>query len=350
MAIFSIPDVRIVGISACVPQNEISNEDYHWISKKERELLIKTTGVNTRRKAPVGMTTSDLCFEATEKLIKDLKWDKDSIDILIFVSQSRDYMVPQTSGILQDRLKLSKKCMAFDVSMGCSAYVYGLSTLNSLVHSGRIKRGLLLMGDTSTYGSYRDKSTYPLFGDAGTTTAVEYSEGYQKTFFNLETDGSGYKAIMAKSGGARHFPKRKDLEYKKYGKGIYRNDLQISLDGIKVFNFSLREVTPNIKQTLSFANINIEAIDYFILHQANLLINNTIRKLLKVDPDKWPNSITKYGNTSSASIPITIVSELREIAQKQKLKLMLSGFGVGLSWGSVIVETDKIVCPEVLEL
>jgi 3-oxoacyl-[acyl-carrier-protein] synthase-3 len=349
MATFTISDVRIAGIAACVPRNIVSNENYTWVSKKERDQLIKTTGVTTKRMAPRGVTTSDLSIPATEKLISDLGWNKSDIELLIFISQSRDYLIPGTAHILQDRMGFPKTMMAFDISLGCSAYVYGLSVAMGLISSGQIKKALLIMGDTSSFGSYRDKTTYPLFGDAATVTALEYVPGSSKTYFNLQTDGSGYDAIIIRGGGSRKFPTKEALEYKRYGKGIYRNDLQPSLDGIRVFNFSLREVPPNMKKTLEYSNLTINDIDYFVLHQANLLINDTLRKLMKVEKEKWPYSIHKYGNTSSASIPITIVSELAEIVRKEKIRFLLNGFGVGLSWGSVVVETDSIVCPDVIE-
>jgi 3-oxoacyl-[acyl-carrier-protein] synthase III len=349
MAIFSVSDVRIAGMAACVPKAIISNEDYKWVSKKERDQLIKTTGVITKRVAPKGVTTSDMSIPATEKLLADLGWNKQDVELLIFISQSRDYLIPGTSHILQDRMGFPTTMMAFDISLGCSAFVYGLSVIMGMMSSGQIRKGLLIMGDTSSFASYRDKTTYPLFGDAATVTALEYNPGSSKTFFNLQTDGSGYEAIIIRGGGSRKFPTKEVLTYKRYGKGIYRNDLQPSLDGIRVFNFSLREVPPNMKKTLEYSNNTIDDIDFFVLHQANHLINDTLRKLMKVDKSKWPYSIHKYGNTSSASIPLTIVSELAEKLRTNKLKLHLCGFGVGLSWGSVIVDINSIICPDVIE-
>jgi len=347
MAIFSINNARIAGVSACVPETVISNHDYDWITEKERNLLIKTTGVEKKRVVKKGTTASDLCYVAAEKLIGELKWDKNDIDLLIFVSQSRDYILPHTSAILQDRLKLSKSCMAFDVGLGCTAFVYGLSIINSLISSGRIKKGLLLMGDISSSGSYRDKSSYPLFGDAGTATACEFADGEPDMYYNLQTDGSGYDAIIAPVGGIRNRFAKKSLIYKKFGEGIIRNDVNVVLNGIEVFNFSLREVAPNIIKLLEHADQELETIDYFVLHQANKLMNNTIRMKLKARKERFPLSLDKYGNTSAATIPLTIVTELREMVSSQKLKMIFSGFGVGLSWGSVLAHANKIVCPEI---
>ncbi|MCD4680410.1 MAG: ketoacyl-ACP synthase III [Bacteroidales bacterium] len=351
MAMLSIPNVRIAGISACVPKKEVDNMDYKWISRKERELFIQQVGVRKRRVVDGNTTAADLCFTAAEKLIADLRWDKNEIEAIILVTQSGDYVIPASSIILQDRLGLSHNCLAFDINLGCSGYVYGLSVIGSMITSGNIKKALLLVGDTSTFNaSYRDKSTYPLFGDAGTASAIEYSEGYPEMSFNLQSDGSGYKAIYVHDGGVRNFVSKDTLKQKKISDGIYRNKLQLTLDGIKVFGFSLREVVPNIKTLAKHLDTNIDQYDYFVFHQANRIINQTLIKMLKVPSEKMPLSLGKYGNTSSASIPMTIVSELGEDIRKKNLNLMLSGFGVGLSWGSAVVKTDKIVCPEVIEI
>ncbi len=351
MAIFSIPNIKIAGISACVPRKEVFNIDYKWISLKERQVLIKTTGVEKRRVAEKGTTTSDLCFLAANKLINKLKWERKDIQLLIFVSQSRDFLIPSTSCILQERLGLPKSCIAFDINLGCSGYIYGLSVIGSLISSGNLKKGLLLAGDISSLNcSYRDKSTYPLFGDAGTATAIEYNKQTSDLLFNLQTDGAGYDAIIVPDGGIRNFASKKSFQYKKYSPGIYRNKIQLALNGIDVFNFSLREVVPNVNQLLGYSLKTSDDLDFFVFHQANLLINETLRKKLNIKNEKVPYTIHKFGNTSSASIPLTIVSELREQIQRRSLSLLLSGFGVGLSWGSAIIETNKIVCPEVIEL
>lgn len=352
MAFFQVPNIRIAGISACVPESEFHNKDYDWIGEKERVTLIKTIGVESKRHAQKGTTTSDLCYESANKLIDELGWNKSEIDLLVFVSQSRDYIIPATAGLLQSRLGLSKSCIAFDISLGCSGYVYGLSVIGSMMATGAIKKGLLLTGDISTLNtSYKDKSAFPLFGDAGTATAVEICKDGAPMKFNLQTDGSGYDAIIIPDGGIRNFAdKETSFEYHEISDGIIRNNLNIVLDGIKVFNFSLREVKPNILKLLKEYDISIDDIDYFVFHQANLLMNETIRKQLKLTPEKVPVSLKKYGNTSSASIPLTIVTELSKQVTSTKLNILLSGFGVGLSWGSVQLELDNIVCPPILTL
>jgi len=354
MALFSVSNVRLSGVSGTIPVTEISNFDYKWISMKERELLVKMTGIEKRRVVPGlrTLTASDLCFTAAEKLIQELGWDKNDIDLLIFISQSRDYSLPTTSTILQDRLGLPHTCMTLDICLGCSAYVYGLSVIGSMMQSGMIKKSLLLVGDISTLStSYRDKSAYPLFGDAGTASAFEYDPEAPAIHFNLMSDGSGYDAIIIPDGGLRNwYDRKKSFIYKKFDTGIYRTPLNVHLDGIKVFSFSLREVAPNARELLKYCNKTIEEADYVVLHQANKLINESIRKKLKIPEDRLPYTIHKYGNTSCSSIPVTLVSELQKQLRSGHLKMLLSGFGVGLSWGSVWIETDHVVVPDIIEM
>jgi 3-oxoacyl-[acyl-carrier-protein] synthase-3 len=339
MALFSIHNAKIDGISACVPRNSVSVLDYARLTEKERQLFVKTTGIENRRLADKSITTSDLCFHAAAKLVEELGWNKKEIGLLIFITQSPDYLLPATAPILQDRLGLSTQTIAFDINLGCSAYIYGLSVASSLISNKAVTKALLLVGDVSYYLiAESDRTTYPLFGDAGSATALSFHED-QKLDFNLQSDGSGYDAIIAPVGGCRK-PFSNDLNC----------DTSMSLDGMKVFNFSLREVAPNIRELLKFNGEPKEKFDYYIFHQANLLMNEAIRKKLAIGADRVPYSLRQFGNTSSASIPLTMVTEIRSQLRQQRVHLILSGFGVGLSWGSASCMTDRIVCPELIEI
>jgi len=351
MSQFSIHNIAAKGMAATVPQNTVYNNEYTLLSEKERKLLIKTTGVEEKRAAEKGMTTSDLCYESADRLLDQLKWDRAEVDILIFVSQSSDYYLPATAIILQDRLGLPKSCMAFDIGLGCSGYVYGLSVLSALMSASKMKKGLLLTGDVSSATcSYEDKSTYPLFGDAGTVTALEYDESSDPIHFNLQNDGSGYDKIIIEDGGMRNLVTEKSLVKKEVAKGVVRASLNVALKGMDVFNFSVTEVPKSIREFCTYAEKSIEDYDFLLLHQANKLMNETIRKKLKYPIEQTPYSINKFGNTSSASIPLTIVTELRNQVASQKLDLLLSGFGVGLSWGVCNLPLDKIACLNLVEL
>lgn len=351
MALFSLHNVSIKGIAACVPKKKELTKDYALFSSEEHDLFVKSVGIEERRVAPFEITTSDLCYHSAEKLIKDLDWKKEEIDCLIFVSQSPDYFLPATSIILQHRLGLSKNVMAFDVSLGCSGYVYGLQLISSIISGGQIKKGLLLVGDKSTLSTYiEDKSTYPLFGDAGTATAIEFNPNATPIYFNLQSDGGGEDAIKILDGAARNTVRDDTFEIKEIEPGIKRSRRHLILNGIDIFNFALKEVAPNINELLKFSNIEKENVDFFVFHQANKLINESVRKKLKVlDISKVPYSIKEFGNTSSASIPLTMVTQIKEQLKKHNT-LLLSGFGVGFSWASCVFKTDEIYCSDLIEI
>jgi 3-oxoacyl-[acyl-carrier-protein] synthase III len=351
MAFLTVENIRISGVAACVPKAVESNLDYDYISAIERKFLIKTTGITNRRVAPDGMCTSDMCFAAAERLLADLKIEKTAVEALIFVSQSPDYYLPATSIILQDRLGLSKATLAFDIQLGCSGYVYGLSVIGNLMNSGKLKNALLLVGDKSSFSqSKKDKSTYPIFGDAGTATLLTYDEKASPLYFNLQSDGSGYQAIIIPDGGVRNPMNEKSSVMEKVGEGIERSRRNLWLDGIEVFNFSVREAPANVLNLMQHFNLTLEEVDYFVMHQANQLMNESIRKKLGFAPEKIPYSLHNYGNTSSASIPLTMVTQLRQQLTNNSVNLLFSAFGVGLSWGSLYAANQQIYCAELLEI
>lgn len=353
MTQFTSSNVSIKGVAACVPKKVESNNDYINIDEAERKLLIKTTGIEFRRVAEKGVTGSDVCYEAAEQLIRDLNWNKSEIELLIYVSQSRDYFAPSTATILQDRLGLPKSTIAFDSGLGCSGYVYGLSMISSFINMTKVKKALLLVGDISTFSlTPFDKSTYPLFGDAGTATALEYDEKAAPMYFSLGTDGSGYEAIILPGGCLRHPYDSKTYEMEFVEKGIERSKGNVWLKGVDVFTFSVSVIPPSLKELLAYANQTNDSIDYFVMHQANLLMNETIRKKLKIASEKTPYSLHDFGNTSSASIPLTLVTQLNQELNdlKEEKLFMFSGFGVGLSWGSVIFKSSKIHCSKLIEI
>lgn len=350
MAVFTIPNIKMSGLAASVPRNTEDNAESNLLTETERNLFIKTVGIRYRRVAQQGVTASDLCVAAAQKLLADLNWNRSEIKVLVFITQTPDYIIPNTSSLLQHKLGLPKNCLAFDVNLGCSGYTYGLSIVGSLLQNMPGGKALLLVGDISTKTiSMQDKSTAPLFSDAGTATALEYAEG-GAMHFNLQTDGEGYEDIMIPEGGFRNPVTEKSFEVKEYEKGILRNGLAMKLDGIKIFNFALREIAPNVNTLLQQLNIDKQQVDYFVFHQANLLMLESVRKKLQLPAEKVPYSLYDYGNTSSATVPLTMVVKLRQQLQAQKLHLLLSGFGVGLSWGSVYLETENIVCSELIEV
>lgn len=351
MPIASIDGIRLSGLAASVPKDIQSNRDYPFSTDRERELFIKTVGIEQRRVAPIGLTASDLCYEAADKLFTELGIDRKEIKVLVFVSQTPDYLIPPTSTILQDRLGLPNDCMSIDINLGCSGYVYGLFVASSLMKSLGASKALLLVGDVSTSClSSEDKSTAPIFSDGGSATILEKGGEAEVMHFNLQNDGSGFRAISIPDGGMKSPFSSASLEMRQLDKGIKRNATHLIMEGLEVFNFSQREVVPNIKALLEGISQQARAFDYFVFHQANRLLNEAIRKKLGLEPNQVPYSLKEFGNTSSASIPVTMVTQIREALEQKKLNLVLSGFGVGLSWGSVSLKTDKITCLPLLEI
>ncbi len=351
MSLFSVSKIQLVGVAACVPQNVVSNYDYELISPKERELLVKTVGIEKRRIAQKGICASDLCFEAAQQLLNDLGWERREVEVLVFITQTPDYITPATSNILQQRLGLSKNCIALDINLGCSGYVYGLAVVSSLLQTLGKGKALLLAGDISSATlSEKDKSSAPIFSDAGSATALQWRQNAAPVYFNLQGDGSGYDAIIIPAGGYRHPVDARALEEQTISEGITRNQTHLILKGIDVFNFSVNEVPANVEALLNFAGKDRAAVNYFLFHQANLIINESIRKKLKLTPEQVPYSLRDFGNTSSATIPVTLITQLRNRLISEKLEMVFSGFGVGLSWSSAYLETEKLVCCELIEV
>lgn len=212
-----------------------------------------------------------------------------------------------------------------------------------------MKKGLLLAGDTTTVTkSPKDKSTYPLFGDAGTVTALEFNRTARPLRFHFGTDGKGSEAIIIPDGGFRSFYNEKSTEYKEIEPGIVRNRLQSVLNGPAVFTFGISKAPKSVNAILEYFQIKKEDIDYFIFHQANLFMNEKIRNKLQIEPEKVPYCLKDYGNTSSASIPLTIVTQNANLFKNKKI--LACAFGVGLSWASVVFDIEDFICPALTEI
>jgi len=356
MAFLQVNNVKISGLSACVPKQIDENVNFPMFDNESYKNFVATTGIERKRITSSEICTSDLCVVAAEKLIADLGWNKEEIALLVFVTQTPDYILPATSPLIQDKLGLSKDCYTLDISLGCSGWVYGLSVITSLFNQlpdneKKTAKAILLAGDTiSKICSSTDKSTFPLFGDAGTATALEFSENAVPILFNMNSDGSGYQSIRINDGGFRNFVTNCSFEKTTRGDGIESNNLQLILEGMDVFSFGIKRAPESVNRLLEKFDIDKNAIDYFTFHQANMFMNEQIRKKLKIEIDKIPYSLKDYGNTSSATIPLTMIIELQNELINKKLNHIACGFGVGLSWGSVFFETNKIVCSKLIEI
>ncbi len=352
MAQLSFKDVGIAGLAAAVPANIIDNYSYtlHFEEQAVKEIVDKV-GIKERRFAPDGMTSSDLCFAAAEQLIADMQVNKSEIDLLIFISQTPDYRMPATSIVLQQKLGLSKNTAAFDVSLGCSAFIYGLSIVYSMMQTGGFRKALLLDGETRSRVYHpKDRKTAFLFGDGGVAAIIENHPKYGESFFSLHSDGSKESLIKMDAGGYRNPSSVETLKEKVVDEfGNIRTDEHGYMNGADVFNFVLLEIPGDIKRTLEFACKSMEEIDYFLFHQANSYMNGYLSKKLKLPEEKVPSCIEKFGNTSSVSIPLTMASQMQSLLPDPQT-LLLSGFGVGMSWATCVLNSPGMYISNLVEI
>lgn len=350
MANLKISNVSIRGIAACVPSHIEENIDLPVFKEGEAERVIAQTGIERKHKVEgFGVTAADLCEKAFNNLMEELGWDKESIDILAFVTLTPDYLEPPTGCVMQGRLGLSEKCFTVDLTQGCPGWVNGLASVSALLSSGNLKRAVLLNGDTATLmRSQTDKESLPLFGDAGVATALEFDEGAFGFEFDFGTRGKDFKGIIRHAGGFRHPITEESLLYKDFGENIRRRDTDAVMDGMSVFSFGITTAPKSVLSLCDRYQIQLDDIDLFIMHQANQYLNEKIRKKLRIPVEKTPYSLKDYGNTSGASIPVTIVTQCHERFSNEELDIIACAFGVGLAWGSVHFKTNHIVCPEVI--
>ncbi len=343
MTYLQVSNVKISGITTCVPSRIEDNRELSGFSESEAYRIIESTGIREKRVVDEGVTPSDLCVKAAEYLIKGLQWDREDIDCLIFVSTNRDYLQPTTSCVIHDRLKLKESCYVLDVPCGCPGWIYGLNVMGTFLQTGQLKKGLLLVGDTSTKMNYSfDKSTRPLFGDAGSATAMEFCECSPVMSFSFSTVSSGWREIITLDGGARNPFSKESLIPKDMGDGYCLRPVDCSMNGMNVFAFSLSTPPKVVNELLSHFSVDINNIDYFLCHQANKYIVDKIRKKVGVRSDIVPLSLDTFGNTSNASIPLTIVSRCKDDFKYKKLNVLAVAFGTGLMCGAVNLQTECI--------
>lgn len=312
-----IDNIEIVGIEAAVPCNEVDNTQYiSQITSRRIKKQLELTGVKKRRVTVGEQRASDLAAKAAEKLMQYLAWTKDDVDVMIFVTQSPDLERPSTAFLIQDRLGLSKKCMVYDINFGCDGTVAGLITVSSLLKITKGK-GLLLVGESlAVFGEELDRGEL-LYGDASAAIALQYTESNAKMKFSQFSDGN-----------------RANLLYKPIGKPAY-------MDGNAVLLFGISDVAESVKSFLNQEMSGGEDIDYFVFHQAQKLIIDGIVQEAGIPSDKVLFSSEKFGNTSSASIPLTLCSELGEEMGRETVKVLMCGYGIGLSWGIICMEVQK---------
>lgn len=338
---YALSGVALRGVVCAVPGAPVPNAVIaETLGDQAVADVVKMIGVETRHWSAPDQTTADLCFAAARHLLQKLDWDPGSVDAVIFVTQTPDHPLPASACLLHGRLGLAADCQAFDVNLGCSGYVYGLWLAASLIQSG-CKRVLLLAGETmSRLVDPNDRGTAVLFGDAGSASAIEHDPTAPVMRFRLGSDGSGAGALMVPQGGFR--PVDPD-------RAFTLDPTRLHMDGGEVFTFTLREVPRLVADTLADADMTGDKVDAYLLHQANrFMLRHIGKKIGATDTDRLPINIDRYGNTSSATIPLLLADDMAQRLTTGAETLMLVGFGVGLSWGAVLAEFGPLACAEVI--
>ncbi len=342
MALLKTSGARIAAVCTCVPARRFNNlVDVAEFSEEEVRKVTGMAGVAARRMAGETICSSDLCIAAARRALHKLGWEPSSVDALIMVTQTPDYVLPSTACVIHHRLGLSDHCAAFDVGLGCSGYPYGIWLAAMMLQGGGIRRALVLHGETPTrFSDKADRSVSLLFGDAGSATALEaVADGTALNWhYALHSDGSGYNSMIIESGGFRD---RFGSDPRKYC---------VKMNGALIFNFTIKRVPALIDETLISAGISSEEVDYFIFHQSNQFIMKHLCVKQSVPLEKAPIILKEFGNTGGASIPLTMTQGQLKRPSDRALRLMLLGYGVGLSWGSALVDLDPSAVLDSLEL
>lgn len=343
MSYISVKNIKLRGMAGCVPSRVEENRDSTLISPEEIEKYINATGVERRHCAihDGSICTSDLCQKAAEKLLADIDWKREEIDLLVFVSHTTDYKLPATAIVLQDKMGLPTSCLAFDITLGCSGFLVGLGVMGNLMASGSFRKGLLMVGNTqSEYASPEDRSMKLLLGDAGTVTAIEYApEGGDEINISYMSDGSGREFVILPDGGSRNPVNEESFIMEDYGNGIRRTRLHEKMIGDEVFSYGTYYIPRVYKEMSEQFDIDPEQVDYLLLHQANKFLCEKLRKKLKFPPEKVPYNIQEFGNTSGATIPLLMVTNLKEELGTRPLNMLAATIGVGFSLAVAQIKT-----------
>lgn len=348
MAVIKYKGVGITALSACVPRNISDNSKLGYlIPESEIQKTVNSIGIHQKRFVDEDVTASDLCVKAAEQLLADNNIDKNSIDMLLFMSQLPDYRIPATAPVLQHRLGLPVTTAAMDLSLGCSGSVYSLSAAMAYASLNGINRVLLLVGDTlSKLVNKMDKVDAPLYGDAGTATLVEKVDDGFESVFILCSDGEGENAVKIKAGGGRHMTTAENLKEHVESDGSIISDNEVFMKGMEVFNFVMRRAPRSIKDLCEICSLDLGSVGNLILHQSNKFMTDFIARRIKYPLERVPYCLDRYGNTSAPSIPLTICSELRG---KELSDAIISGFGAGLSWGTAYISLANCKISPVIE-
>lgn len=342
MSFYKSNGIGIAGIACAVPANHVPVESFNPVFGEEAtQKFTAATGIKAMYKALPEQTAGDLAYAAAQELLSKVDVDRSEIGLLLLVTQSPDYRRPSTACVLQARLGLSMDCAAMEIALGCSGFVYGLQNAMSMMMCTDAKYGLLLIGETaSKLVDPHDKSIVMMYGDAGAAILLERQEGAE-TQTLLRSDGSRFKAIVLPAGGFRDMNPPHDRFV--CSDGIERSLYDIYMDGTSVFSFTITDVPQTIADYFEHTQTKPEDYDVCVLHQANQFMLRQIARKMNMPKDRVPLSLDRYGNTGGISIPLTLCDAYGD-KSGEKLKALMCGFGIGLSWGitNAVIDTDKV--------
>ena len=349
----TVTNIRIAGLAVSTGsgvRSFIADGLAAGIDGDQLERVAKTIGLRERRVVAPGVTTLDLCEDAARRLLEEMALDATSIDAVIFVTQTPDHTQPNNASLLHGRLCVSKSAPAFELSMGCSGWVFGLHQAALLCAHAGAARVLLCAGDTlSRITNPGDRATDPLFGDAGSATIIEKTGRSAPFHFVLGADGSGASSIIVPAGGARQPASASTRVETVDTEGNRRHLENLHMNGAEVFNFTLREVPGAANAAMKLAGWTPADVDALVLHQANRFIVSTVGRKCGFPAENTPMDVfEKYGNLSSASIPCALIDALGGRLESGSLKIVACGFGVGLSWGAFAGELGPLTIAPIL--
>ena len=333
MPYFNYNGIALSGIATAIPDWKVKVESFiPTFGKDMVHKFMLATGIHSFYKSLPEQTASDLGFVAADYLLEEKRINRNNIGALVFVTQSPDYRRPATACVLQKRLGLSTNCAALDVNLGCSAFVYGLQVVCSMLHSSDMNYALLVLGETaSKLTSPKDKATAMIFGDAGAALLLEKKDSDSFPIrISLKSDGYRYRSIILPAGGFRDMNPPRDSF--RCSDGNERTLYDIFMDGTEVFSFSITDVPKSIFEFLEYTNTTVDEYDCFALHQANEFIIRQLMRKFKMSEDKVPLVLDKYGNTGGVSIPLALSSCYGKESEGT-IRILMCGFGIGLSWG-----------------
>lgn len=333
MAIFKFENIRISGMACAIPKNVIRPDDFkEKFGVEEVEKFKQMTGITESRRTDLHQTAGDLCFTAAEYLLKEKGVDKSEIGALVMGTVSPDYRKPATSFIIHKRMGLSEETVVFDINLGCSSVLYGIQVVASMMKSSNISKALLVSGDTgSKLTNKSDKSKVMLGGEAGVALLLEKTEEDSSINSLVRSNGEGYRYLITPAGGYRNMnPPREEVVCKD---GIKRTLYDPFMMGTSVFTFTVFDVPKAMKDFFKETETGVDDYDCFAFHQANLYILKQIGKKMKIPAEKMPLTLPTYGNTSGASPIVTLCDTYGKNTDNKDLNVLMSAFGVGLSWG-----------------